>query len=122
MRNTKSLSYEYGIKAEKLVISYLRSFSHQILHTRYKTKYGEIDIVAQDGSNKKIIFCEVKARRSRNIEIALESIVTPTQQKRISNAALYFISQEIQYQDWFMQFDVIIVNNGEIIDHIQNAW
>lgn len=68
--NQKQKTYQRGLHAETVAVWFLRLKGYKILVRRYKTKVGEIDIIARRGN--KIIFTEVKARPS--IDIALESI------------------------------------------------
>jgi len=110
-------SYEKGIMAEKIAANYLRLKGCKILAERYKTKYGEIDIVA---SHKEfLIAVEVKARDT--IESALESI-TPRSRKRIEQAILHYIAEYPQYCDAAIRFDVIAVAPPFNIHHLDNAW
>ncbi len=120
MRARLKTSYQKGIDAESIARDYLTTHGYEILKMRYKTKYGEIDIVAC--LNNMIAFIEVKARGS--VEDALYSI-TPRMQARIQNAALMFISEHPQYQDYDMRFDVMAIardEQGFLLKHLDNAW
>jgi putative endonuclease len=51
----------------------LAALGYEILERNFRTKYGELDIVAVDRGT--LVFCEVRARVGRNaIAYALESI------------------------------------------------
>jgi putative endonuclease len=51
----------------------LAALGYQIIERNFRTKYGELDIVAVDGNT--LVFCEVRARVGRDaIAYALESI------------------------------------------------
>ncbi len=115
-RNHKEKTYDWGLKAEKMAALYLKTKGYQILEERYKTAYGEIDIIAR---KKNIIaFIEVKARQTK--QQALESI-TPRMQKRISDSAFYYISQN-EAEDNDYRFDVMTVTPPFSIDHLEHAW
>jgi putative endonuclease len=60
-----------------------------ILARRYRTRYGEIDIVAQDGPT--IVFVEVKARRTRRYGSAAEA-VSFRKRRRIAAMALDYLA------------------------------
>jgi putative endonuclease len=110
-------SYSKGIFAESMAALYLKAKGYKILEMRYKTKYGEIDIIAIKSGV--LVFAEVKARADK--AQALES-VTPRTQKRIANSALYFLSENEIYNDYDMRFDFIGIVNGFSIHHLDNAW
>lgn len=51
----------------------LRALGYEIVDRNFRTRYGELDIVAIDGGT--LVFCEVRTRVGRNaIAYALESI------------------------------------------------
>lgn len=50
-----------GKQGEQIAVDYLRKNQYEILDRNYRTRAGEIDIVAQKAG--RLIFCEVKARR-----------------------------------------------------------
>ena len=119
-KHHKAQTYDKGVIAEKLAAGWLKLKGYEILETRYKTKYGEIDLVLQ--KNNLIAFVEVKARSS--IEIGLESI-TPKMQERITHAAQYYISQNNVAQN-DLRFDVLVVLPRKMgvpqFHHLENAW
>jgi putative endonuclease len=62
-----------GTTGEQVAAELLTGLGHTILARNFRTRYGELDIVAVDGDC--LVFCEVRARRGRNaIPAALESI------------------------------------------------
>src|SRR5262245_64940533 len=75
-------AFRTGISAESRAAAYLMAKGYRILAKRYRTPYGEIDIVAR--RRNLIDFVEVKARE--NLDDAAFA-VTPRQQQRIINAA-----------------------------------
>ena len=54
---------ELGIRGEELACRELRRRGYSILARRYRTRHGEIDIVAMD--DDVLVFVEVKARSDR---------------------------------------------------------
>ena len=113
----KKETYDKGVWAEKYAAGYLVAKGYKILETRYKTQYGEIDIIIQKGNV--IAFVEVKARRS--IDEALESI-TPKIRERIGNAAQYYLSQNDEAAFCDLRFDVIAIKPPLFLAHLDNAW
>ena len=110
-------SHARGVHAEGLAADYLIRKGYLILKSRYKTKFGEIDIIAKKDDT--ICFVEVKSRG--NTMDAFES-VTYRSQKRIEQSALSFISEYPEYMESGMRFDVIAVTPPFHITHLDNAW
>jgi putative endonuclease len=62
-----------GAAGEQAAAEMLTALGYEILERNFRTRYGELDIVAADG--KCLVFCEVRARVGRQaIAQALESI------------------------------------------------
>jgi putative endonuclease len=62
-----------GAAGEEAAAEMLTALGYEILERNFRTRYGELDIVAADG--KCLVFCEVRARVGRKaIAQALESI------------------------------------------------
>ena len=113
----KPTSYKTGLIAETTCKIVLRLKFYRILATRYKTPFGEIDILAKRGNV--IIAVEVKARK--NFETAAESI-SPKQQSRIANALRHFMSHNAKLSNCSVRFDAMLVAPGKWPIHIKNAW
>jgi putative endonuclease len=75
-------AFRTGISAEARAVAWLSAKGYRILARRFRSPYGEIDIVAR--RRNLIAFVEVKARA--NIDDAAWA-VTPRQQQRGINAA-----------------------------------
>ncbi len=112
----QSLAYKYGVDSEELAAHYLKSLGFEVLFSRYKTPYGELDLVVK--KNTLVVFVEVKARHN---PIHFD-LITKRQIKRNCNAANYFLGENEQYANYDMRFDFITVINARIADHIENAW
>lgn len=77
-------NYVAGHNAEKRAAKYLETQGFKIRELNWKTRYCEIDIVAEKGGS--IYFVEVKYRRSAAHGIGLEYI-TPKKLKQMQFAA-----------------------------------
>ncbi len=117
MFKKEKTNFKKGVDAERLAADYLQVQGYSILKNRYKTKFGEIDLIVQH--KNLIAFVEVKRRAS--IEDALYA-VQPRAKIRIQNAALHFISAYPQFQECDMRFDVVAVSADGGISHLDNAW
>lgn len=80
MKDTQLL----GRFGEAAAAEFLRKRGYEILGMNYRTRLGEIDIIAADG--RYVVFAEVKLRRSGDFARARE-FVTPAKQRRIMAAA-----------------------------------
>ncbi len=110
-------SYRTGLGAEAFCRWALRLKGYAILARRYKTSYGEIDIIAARG--RTIALIEVKARG--DVATAMES-VTPHQRRRVERAALDFQARHPRWQAYDMRFDVMLVIPYRWPRHLKNAW
>ncbi len=103
--------------AEGVAELFLRAKGFEIIKRRYKTKVGEVDLIALDQDY--LVFVEVKARPT--LDEALFSI-TPKMRGRISGAAMAFLSENPNYTMRPMRFDVMAVKLPFTIRHMENAW
>ena len=110
-------SYTKGIWAERLSAFFLVLKGYRILEIRYKTSFGEVDIVAKKG--RCLVFSEVKYRK--NYEAGAYAISSKSQ-KRILRAAEYYLCTHKMSQDTQMRFDAIILSPPFSLRHIMNAW
>lgn len=113
----KKNTYKTGLDAEEMIAKHYIDDGFKISHKRFKTKYGEIDIVAQ--KNNLVVFIEVKAR---NKPLHLE-LLSEKQISRNCNAALMYIAKiENTNENYNYRFDYAEVINGSISQIIENAW
>lgn len=79
-----------GAQAEALAADYLVARGFVILARNYRTRRGEIDLIARDGDT--LVFVEVRLR-TRNDYGGAAASVTPRKQQRIVAAALAYLSR-----------------------------
>jgi len=115
-------SQDTGKLGEDLATAELWHQGYVILARRYRTRFGEIDIVAQDGQT--VVFVEVKTRRSDRYGSAAES-VTPWKQRRIAAMALDYLAW-VGRLDTPCRFDVVAIDgvgsDDVSIRHIKEAF
>jgi len=110
-----------GKKGEEIAVGLLKDNGYKILLRNYKTKLGEIDIIASDKGT--ICFIEVKTRQSDRFGLPSEA-VSASKQRQISKAALVFL-KERNILDKKARFDVVsILYSKDIpqLDLIKNAF
>jgi putative endonuclease len=81
---------QLGIVGEELAARELASRGYAILERRYRTRYGEIDIVCQDGET--LVFVEVRARATGEFGRAAES-VTDDKKRRVTAMAVEYLAR-----------------------------
>jgi putative endonuclease len=76
-----------GVAAEDLALEFLESRGLKLITRNYRCRFGEIDLVLQDGDTT--VFAEVRLRKSENFGGAVASVTTAKQQKLIATAQHY---------------------------------
>ncbi len=107
----------WGHMSEWLAAGFLMLKGYRILAMRYKTKLGEVDIIAKKGNL--IIMVEVKARRT--IEEAFDS-VTVTSQRRIEAAGDLWLGKQKNAHILSIRYDIIAVRPWKWPHHYENAF
>jgi putative endonuclease len=110
-----------GSLGESLARTALEQQGYAIVATRYRTRAGEIDIVARDGGC--LVFVEVKARRHTECGTPAEA-VTARKQRRIIAMARDFLARSPS-DATSCRFDVvaILLTDGQpSIEIIRNAF
>jgi len=112
---------QYGEAGEALATRMLRKKGYKIIATNYRTRIGEIDIIARDGDT--IVFVEVKSRQTGRFGHPKEA-VTPRKQRKISMVALYYLKTTGQSQAK-ARFDVVSICSAPPhpeVEIIRNAF
>ena len=112
---------ELGKTGEDLACRELVSRGYAISARRYRTRYGEIDIVAEDGPT--VVFVEVKLKSSPDCGLAVEA-VTPAKQRRVVRMAVDYIARR-NLHDRPIRFDVVaidVVNGTPQLTVVQAAF
>lgn len=112
--NKRTIGGEY----EKLASEYLHNLGYQILTLNFRTRTGEIDIIAMD--NNTLVFIEVKYRSSTKYGYP-EEAVDYRKQIKIRKTAMYFMSNKKYSINTPVRFDVIAIL-GKKITHIKDAF
>jgi putative endonuclease len=116
-RRERQRRYRKGQRGEMLAAVYFRLCGWRILARRYKTPYGEIDLIATRG--KVIAFVEVKARKEK--DLAAESIHRRNQQ-RVMQAAQIFLQHHPRYASFTIRFDACLIPWYGWPYHISDAF
>lgn len=117
----KTKRQKFGEQGEALAARHLKKAGYKIIETNYRTRLGEIDIIAKDKDT--IVFVEVKTRTSVHFG-SPKWAVTPQKQKKISMVALYYLKATDQ-STARARFDVVaVISNRDKpqVEIIKNAF
>jgi putative endonuclease len=109
-----------GERGERAAARYLKRRGMRMLCRGYRTKWGEIDLIARDGDT--VVFIEVKARR-RGIPA---DAITPDKERRLTLTALHFL-RRYKLLEQRSRFDFVAIiwpddRRPPEIEHIPNAF
>lgn len=110
-----------GKSGEDTAVGLLKKNGYKIIVRNYKSKLGEIDIIAKDKDT--YCFIEVKTRHSDRFGMPSEAVLK-SKQRQISKAALMFLKQN-NLLDKKARFDVVSIiysKDRPRLDLIKNAF
>jgi putative endonuclease len=110
-------AFRTGLSAESRAAAWLIAKGYRILARRFRTPYGEIDLVAR--RRNLVAFVEVKARASLD-EAAYA--VTPRQQQRIIAAAQAWLMAHPEHAEFELRFDAILIAPRHLPRHLLAAF
>ena len=106
-----------GHDAENQAAIFLSQNKLKLLARNYRCRFGEIDLVMQDGNT--LVFVEVRMRNSDHYGGAAASI-TPAKQAKLIQTARHYLAR--QDYDMPCRFDAILISRNRKIEWIQNAF
>lgn len=113
-----------GAWGEAQAAEYLRRKHYQIVAAGYRSRFGEIDLIA---SNRKfLVFVEVKLRKSDSYARAMEYVTTAKQNRLRTTASIYLSENPTTLQPRFDVIEIYApqgVNTQEpVINHLEDAF
>ncbi len=122
----KTTAVSIGNIGEEAAVKALKKQKYKIVERNYRTKMGEIDIIAKDGEYT--VFVEVRLRKTNDFGTPADTIDARKQQKIIKTAQYYAVKNGIY--DTPMRFDAVLINAkvkddklvDENIEIIKNAF
>ena len=100
----------FGNAGEQMAERYLKQKGYRILHRQFRTRYGEIDLIALDGDE--IVFVEVKARSSNVFGFPEES-VTQEKLRKIFLVANQYMNDVTEYASFRIDVVAILQTKNE---------
>ena len=121
MHKNKLSTKQIGNLGEDKASEYLKKNGYTIIIRNFRTKRGEIDIIAV--KDDILVFIEVKTAPHGTLK-TLEHILGTTKQKRIVETAKRFLLSYRQYSNSYIRFDVLVVDMPcyPEVYHIENAF
>lgn len=111
----------FGQQAEQCVAHALQKNGFTVLAQNYRTRGGEIDIIASDHDT--VVFVEVKARRKQYFDIG--QVITPNKQRKITHTAKTYLANHPQLYNKICRFDVALIEQTSArakVTYIPNAF
>lgn len=117
--NKKNERFFNGLNGEDIALSELKKLNFSLVKQRYKSEYGEIDLIVEDIRKKLLVFVEVKMRKQ---VYDYSTVISSRQWKRIFTASEDFLEKNKEkYKDYTIRFDAIICfTDSDNIVHIEN--
>ena len=115
MQNSKQL---LGATGEEIAVDYLISQGYVVFDRNWRSKSGEIDIIASEkfNSQDELIFIEVKTRSSRDYGDPIEAI-SATKYLRMYRLALEWLSENSASREaWRLDVISIVISRAQEID------
>ncbi|MCQ8784294.1 YraN family protein [Mangrovibrevibacter kandeliae] len=109
--------FRKGHRGERLAALALRLKLYRIVARRFRTRLGEIDLIARRGDLVAIV--EVKARPT--LMEAMDA-VGPLAQRRIEAAADLWLARQPDHAHLSIRFDLMAILPGRWPVHVKDAW
>jgi putative endonuclease len=111
---------DLGQRGELFVQDYIKKQGWEIKATNVHSRFGEIDIIAQD--KKELVFIEVKTRANTSYGLPQES-VTSSKLRKITMTAQWYMLQQ-RKEGMLHRFDVfsVLEKDGILsVEHFKNV-
>jgi putative endonuclease len=122
----RDLRHRLGQTGEQLAVDHLLRRGFAILERNYRTRWGELDIVAFDGTT--LAFCEVKTRRlAPGPQSAFDAIRSGKRSRVRAMAARWLLDRPRHPYAEVLRFDAIGVTfdrSGKLVclEHLEGAF
>ncbi len=110
-----------GNEGEVLAATYLEANGFEIIERNWRTKSGEIDIIAY--KNDILVFVEVKTLPNGTLDM-IQRELNYQKRQRIIKTSKRFLLNHRQYSNSYVRYDVIVIDMPglESVYHIENAF
>jgi putative endonuclease len=118
----KPSTREQGLSAEQLACAHLERRGLRLLERNYRTPFGEIDLVMQDGAA--LVFVEVRLRRGSDFGGPAASI-DRRKRERLRASAQHYLQRQARAGRRPCRFDVVALTGpaaAPVIEWLPNAF
>lgn len=113
-----------GAWGEQMAAEYLRKKHYEIVACGYRSRFGEIDIIAKN--RKFLAFVEVKLRKSDRFASAMEYVDRKKQERLRTTASIYLSQYPTELQPRFDVIEIYAPEGMETvrprINHLEDAF
>lgn len=110
-----------GIDGETRACEALEKLGFSIVERRFRTRFGEIDVVADDRGT--VVFVEVKTKTDSSFSDPVESVTKQKQRRLVSMAEQYVAYHRLDHMP--CRFDVVTVDASILpcrVTHYKDAF
>lgn len=111
-----------GKLAEDIAADYLKKKKITLLNRNFHSRFGEIDIIAEDDGH--IAFIEVRYRKNEDYLAVIET-VDQYKCKKLVTTSEHYLNRHKKYRSYIHRFDVITITGkleNPVIEWIKNAF
>ena len=101
---------QLGLQGEALACAELERAGYLILERRFRSRFGEIDIIAKDGAT--VVFVEVKAKNSGRFGDPVEMVTADKRRRLVSMGEAYVATHGLHVIP--CRFDVVAVDMSSL--------
>ena len=107
-----------GAQGEAIAVAHLESLGFSLTARNYRTRYGEVDLVARD--RETLVFVEVRTRRGTAYGTPEESVTARKRERLAKTAALYLQEHGLEHQPWRVDLVAITLSREgpALINHL----
>lgn len=99
-----------GLRGEDLACAELERRGYSVISRRFRTPFGELDIIAQHGDY--VVFIEVKARTDRDFGAPIEAVTSQKEQRLVAMALEFLWRNHLDEEKTACRFDVVTVETS----------
>lgn len=99
-----------GLRGEDLACQELERRGYTVISRRFRTAFGELDIIARHQDY--VVFVEVKARTDRSFGDAIEAVTSQKEQRLVAMATEYLWLNRLVESETPCRFDVVTVETS----------
>ena len=111
---------EQGRDAEERVVCWMGDHGWKVLDRNFQIRAGEIDVIAEDGDERTLVFAEVRSRVSGPVWVSPLESITAAKRRKIELVARYYL-MSYRGSAEAVRFDVFTWDAASI-GWVKRAW